>query len=129
MPITLHLRLLGDFSLVYGDEPVTGVNTPLLQSLLAYLVLHCVAPQSRQHLAFTFWPDATERQARNNLRQVLHQLRHALLDADHFLSVDGNTVHWQAGTGVDVDCDVTGFEHAMAQADDAQAQGNTPLQR
>ena len=53
MPSTLRVRLLGDFSLVYGDEPLTGVNTPRLQSLLAYLILHRDAPQSRQQLAFT----------------------------------------------------------------------------
>jgi hypothetical protein len=33
---TLHLRLLGDFSLIYGDRQVTSLNTTRLQSLLAY---------------------------------------------------------------------------------------------
>src|SRR5262249_5069612 len=85
---TLHVQLLGDFRLVYGDEPVMDVGTARSQSLLAYLVLHRGATQPRQHLAFLFWPDSTEAQARNNLRQALHQLRHALADADRFLSVD-----------------------------------------
>ena len=74
---TLHLRLLGDFSLLYADQQVTSLNTTRLRSLLAYLVLHRDVPQQRQHLAFLFWPDATEAQARNNLRQLLHQLRQA----------------------------------------------------
>ena len=77
---TLHIRLLGDFSLIYDGEPVASINTPRLHSLLAYLVLHRDAPQLRQHLAFLFWPDTSEAQARTNLRQLLHQLRHALPD-------------------------------------------------
>src|SRR6266496_1199931 len=77
MVLTLHIRLLGDFSLLYGDQQVTSLNPTRLQSLLTYLVLHRDVPQRRQHLAFLFWPDATEAQARNNLRQLVHQLRQA----------------------------------------------------
>lgn len=69
---TLHIRLLGDFSLLYGDQPITSLNTTRLQSLLAYLILHRGSPQQRQHLAFLFWLDTTEAQARNNLRQLVH---------------------------------------------------------
>jgi DNA-binding SARP family transcriptional activator len=68
------------------------IDSPRLQSLLAYLVLHRTAPQSRQHLAFLFWLDSTEAQARNNLRQSLHLLKHALPDADHFLQSDVQSV-------------------------------------
>ena len=49
---TLHIRLLGDFNLIYDDRQVTSLNTMRLQSLLAYLVLHRDVPQHRQHLAF-----------------------------------------------------------------------------
>src|SRR5207244_10896087 len=91
---TLHLRLLGDFSLIYNDRQVTSLNTTRLQSLLVYLVLHRDVPQQRQHLAFLFWPDATEAQARNNLRQLLHQLRQAFPAVEHFLSADTHTLHW-----------------------------------
>jgi hypothetical protein len=35
---TLHLRLLGDFCLLYNDQQVTSLNTTRLQSLLTYLV-------------------------------------------------------------------------------------------
>src|SRR5205823_5685547 len=81
--------------LAYGDELVAGINTPRLHSLLAYLVLHRDAPQLRQHLAFLFWPDTSEAQARTNLRQILHQLRHTLPNADHYLSADASTVCWR----------------------------------
>src|SRR5437016_2744959 len=89
------MRLLGDFGLVYGDEPVAGVNTARLHSLLAYLVLLRDAPHPRQYLAFLFWPDATEAQARNNLRQLLHKLRQAVPDIDRFLYTDTSTVYWR----------------------------------
>lgn len=118
MPPTLHIRLLGDFSLVYGGEPVTSVNTPRLHSLLAYLILHRDAPQLRQHLAFLFWPDTGEAQARTNLRQILNQLRHALPDADYFLQVDASSVSWRAEARFQLD--VAEFEHALAAADAAE---------
>jgi len=45
---TLYLTLLGDFRLTYEGQPVSGVNRDRLQSLLAYLVLHCQSLQPRQ---------------------------------------------------------------------------------
>ena len=42
---TLHLRLLGDFNLLYSDQQVTSLNTTRLRSLLTYLVLHRDVPQ------------------------------------------------------------------------------------
>src|SRR2546430_382221 len=112
---TLHLRLLGDFSLVYDDRQVTSLNTTRLQSLLAYLVLHRDVPQQRQHLAFLFWPDATEAQARNNLRQLLHQLRQALPAVEQFLSADMHMLHWHPVTPFHLD--VAEFEQTLTTAD------------
>jgi DNA-binding SARP family transcriptional activator len=60
---SLHMYLLGDFSLLLGDAPVTTVDWPRLQSLLTYLVLHRAAPQSRTYLAAQLWPDSAEAQA------------------------------------------------------------------
>jgi DNA-binding SARP family transcriptional activator len=71
----LRIQLLGDFSVLFGGEPLAGLNTPRLQSFLAYLLLHRGAPQSRAHLAFLFWPDLTEDQARTNLRKLIYHLR------------------------------------------------------
>jgi DNA-binding SARP family transcriptional activator len=47
MPLTLHLCLLGDFSLIYDKKPVTGLTFARVHSLLAYLVLYRRTPQSR----------------------------------------------------------------------------------
>src|ERR1051326_1715261 len=112
MEPTLHIRLLGDFSLIYDEQQVTSLNTLRLQSLLAYLVLHRDVPQQRQHLAFLFWPDVTEAQARNNLRQLLHQLRQAFPAVEHFLSTDTHTFHWHPDTPLRLD--VAEFEDTLA---------------
>jgi len=117
MEPTLHIRLLGDFNLVYADQQVTGLNTMRLQSLLAYLVLHRDIPQQRQRLAFLFWPDTTEAQARNNLRQLLHQLRQAFPAVEHFLSADMHMLHWHPVTPFHLD--VAEFEQALILADAA----------
>src|SRR5438128_5731300 len=114
---TLHIRLLGDFSLLYSDQEVTSLNTTRLRSLFAYLVLHRDVPQQRQHLAFLFWPDTTEAQARNNLRQLLHQLRQALPAVEHFLSADTHMLHWHPVTPFHLD--VAEFEHTLNLADAA----------
>src|SRR6266542_5623749 len=120
--LTLHIQLLGDFHLVYGDKPVTDVTTGRLQSLLAYLLLHHGATQPRQHLAFLFWPDSTEAQARNNLRQALHQLRHALPDAEHFLYADTTTLCWRSDASFSLD--VADFAYALAMVDEAERIAN-----
>jgi DNA-binding SARP family transcriptional activator len=68
--LTLQLQLLGGFQLLVSGEPVL-IQQARLQSLLAYLLLHRNLPQARQQLAFLFWPDSTEAQARANLRKAL----------------------------------------------------------
>jgi tetratricopeptide (TPR) repeat protein len=92
----LHIHLLGGFSLVAGDTPITSIEWPRLQSLLAYLVLHRHSRQSRTHLACLLWPDSTETQAHTNLRTLLSRLRRALPNADDFLCTDRHGVQWQS---------------------------------
>jgi predicted ATPase/DNA-binding SARP family transcriptional activator len=111
---TLRVQLLGDFYLVYDHQPVSKLDSPRLQSLLAYLLLHRNAPQARQHVAFLFWPDSTESQARNNLRQALYLLRHALPDADRFLCLEPHAMQWLPDSPFALD--VADFERAAEQA-------------
>ena len=91
---TLQVHLLGNFSLSYDDIPLTSLNTPRLQALFAFLILHRNEPQSRQHLSFQFWPDSTEAQARTNLRNLIHLLHQALPDFDRFIRTDPHTIQW-----------------------------------
>jgi DNA-binding SARP family transcriptional activator len=110
--MTLQIQLFGDFRLVNDDTPVMSVNTNRLQSLIAYLVLHRDAPQPRQRLAFLFWPDSTDSQARTNLRHLLHDLRSALPQSDQYLSIDAHMLQWQADAPFILD--VAEFELAIA---------------
>jgi predicted ATPase/DNA-binding SARP family transcriptional activator len=110
----LEIHILGDFRLVYAGQLVTSVSSPRLQSLLAYLVLHRAAPQSRRHLAFLLWPDSTEAQARTNLRYLLHQLRQALPAPERFLAADAQTLQWRPDAPFTLDVDA--FERGLALA-------------
>lgn len=113
----LQIRLLGEFSMVYNGKLITTINRARLQSALAFLVLHSHAPQLRRHMAFQLWPDSTERQAQNNLRKLLHQLRTALAKfADDWLYIDGQTVHWQPDIAWSVDA--VDFETNVCLAED-----------
>lgn len=92
----LELRLLGNFNLMYNGRAVDTLHdSPRLQTLLAYLVLHCDVPQPRRQIAYLFWPESTEKQARTNLRKLLLQLRRALPAAENFLADTQQTIQWQ----------------------------------
>jgi DNA-binding SARP family transcriptional activator len=120
--LVLHIHLLGDFRLAYDDDPVTDIDTARLQSLLAYLLLHRDAPQSRHHLAFLFWSDSTESQALTNLRHLLYQIRHALPEANRFLRIGRQTLQWQPDAPFTLD--VADFERALIRADQAEQADN-----
>lgn len=111
---SLDIRLLGEFRVLLDGGPVRGIDSARLQALLAYLVIHRDAHQSRQHLAFLLWPDSSEPQARTNLRHLLHGLRKALPDADRYLRVDAKMLQWVPDAGCT--CDVVRFEDAAVRA-------------
>lgn len=90
----LQIRLLGQFSVAIDGATVSGLNSARLQSLLAFLLLNRAAPQSRQQLAFLFWPETSDGQAQTNLRQLLHTLRHRLPAVDEYLVIDERTIRW-----------------------------------
>lgn len=121
MATLLRLALLGDFRAVHRGEPLRTLAPLRLQSLLAYLVLRSGIPQDRQRLAFTFWPDSSDAQARTNLRQLFHTLRRALPDRDRFLAADRRTLLWRADAPASVD--VVELEGSWRAADAAMANG------
>jgi DNA-binding SARP family transcriptional activator len=118
----LAVRLFGDGEVRVGGVIVKAMASARLRSLLAFLVLARDRPLGRERLAFLFWPDSSEGQARTNLRQALHNLRRALGDFDACLRVDNQTVQWVADATVDVD--VVRFEESaqvgLEQGDDEQ---------
>ena len=101
----------------YGTERLHTLESPRLQSLLAYLLIHRDAPQQRQHLAFVLWPDSTEAQARTNLRQLLHHLRRAIPQSESFLEVGPTSIQWRPEGPFSLD--IAKFELAADRADEA----------
>ncbi|MFO7632804.1 MAG: hypothetical protein R6W76_09705, partial [Caldilinea sp.] len=84
----LTIHLLGGFRFAAGDKRVASLDHARLQELAAYLLLQRGSLASRQHLAFRFWPDSTEKQARTNLRNLWHRLRRTLPEAERLLAED-----------------------------------------
>jgi DNA-binding SARP family transcriptional activator len=124
---TLDIKLLGGFCLSCADKPVVGVTAERPQALLAYLVLHRDIPQTRQRLAFQFWADSTEAQARTNLRRELHHLRQGLPDADRYLLTDAKTLQWNPHAPFVLD--VAEFEQALATAETAERSADVKTAR
>ena len=122
----LQARLLGDFVLLCDDQTLQ-IPGPRVQSILAYLMHHAGLVQSRQHIAYLFWPDTSEGQARNNLRQLLHQLRQSWPYVNQYLAVDASTLLWRASPQFSLD--VAEFEAALAQADAAHLENDAVKKR
>jgi len=110
----LHIQLLGDFRIWIDEAPVEGLSSAWAQAFVAYLLLHREAPQTRQSLAYRLYPDSTDKQARTNLRQLIHLLRQALPHADQFLDADGQSLQWRSAAPYTLD--VAEFETAAGQA-------------
>ena len=117
MDTTLCIYLSGDFKLTYKNVPISAVENSRMQELLAYLILHRHSPQSRQYLSFLFWPDSSEKQARTNLRQLLHHLHLNLPAADQYIMSNGKTIQWNPQAHYIVD--VAQFEQFLQQARNA----------
>ena len=93
----LCIYLFGKPRLLVDEQPFRFSAPPRTFPLLAYLLLQRERPSSRQQLAFTFWPDETEAEARANLRRHLHHLRHGLppeTDGCPWLLLEDAAVQW-----------------------------------
>jgi DNA-binding SARP family transcriptional activator len=103
----LVVKLLGQFDVRLDGTPIEISGRPA-QSLLAYLILRPGIAFRREKLAGLLWPDATEANARNNLRNALWRLRQALgtgqpsAGRDYFLA-DNLTLGFDAEAEVGVD--------------------------
>jgi DNA-binding SARP family transcriptional activator len=127
MSPVLNIRLFGHFELVYDGVPITNVKSAPVQSLLAYLLLHRDTPLARQHLAYLFWSDSTEVQARTNLRREIHHLRRTLPDAERFLHIDAQLLRWRRDTTFTLD--VADFEAVVAQVENTGEASDTTALR
>ncbi len=74
----LEIRLLGQFDVRSNGGTPLVIPSRLHQSLLAYLLVTRTTAHRRETVAGLFWPEASEADARRNLRQGLWRLRKAL---------------------------------------------------
>jgi DNA-binding SARP family transcriptional activator len=118
----LHIQLLGDFRLLYKDVIMTGIDSPRLQSLLAYLLLHRDTALVRSQLAYLLWPESGDSQALANLRSLLLRLRRLLPEADAFIHADASHIRWRPASPFTLD--VADFERHLAAAQAARQAGH-----
>jgi DNA-binding SARP family transcriptional activator len=97
-----EIRLLGGFQMTREGRPVAELSGRL-QALLAFVLLQSGATCSRRQIAFAFWPESTDSQARTNLRRLLLLLRRALPQVDDLLEITQNSVAWRPRIPVSVD--------------------------
>jgi DNA-binding SARP family transcriptional activator len=114
VPARLQIRLLGAVEIILDGRRLRAFNSLRLQRFLALIALRRDA-QHRSRLAFELWPDSAERQARTNLRKLLHDFRHSLPDIGEFVEIDNETVRWIPTGPTEVD--VLRFRDAMAAGD------------
>jgi DNA-binding SARP family transcriptional activator len=114
MQVRLRVRLLGAVEIILDGRRLRAFNSLRLQRFLALIALRR-DPQHRSRLAFELWPDSDERQARTNLRKLLHDFRHSLPDIGEFVEIDNETVRWTPTGPAEVD--VLRFRDAMAAGD------------
>src|SRR5712691_12892335 len=117
----MHVSLLGEQAII--DEG-TGVRTCSSRAvaLVALLVAHAGSPQTRQRIAWLFWPESTDAQALTNLRRELHHLRQVLGD-EPSLVVTSRDLCWRDTDTCRVDVRIFDIERkaalAAAAADDS----------
>ncbi len=113
-PARLVVRLLGAVEVIWDGRRLRAFNALRLQRSLAIIAIRRDL-QHRSRLAFELWPDSSERQARTNLRKLLHEFRHSLPDIGEFVEIDNEIVRW-IPTGPS-EVDVLRFREAIAVGD------------
>jgi DNA-binding SARP family transcriptional activator len=92
------MHVLGAAAVACGGRQIHGRLPSSTLVLLAALALRPGWAQRRDELAFTLWPDRTERDARANLRRHLYTLQNELpASVAAQLACTTKTVTWHAG--------------------------------
>lgn len=103
----LQICLLGGLKISKGGAPVTGFISNKVPALLVYLAIHQKSHQ-RESLASLLWGEMADADAKNNLRQVLSDLRKFF--GDHLI-ITRETVQFNPDTSYELD--VEKFLHAL----------------
>jgi DNA-binding SARP family transcriptional activator/tetratricopeptide (TPR) repeat protein len=114
----LYVSLLGEQDITEDGTSVQALSSRAV-ALVAFLAVHAGAPQPRQRIAGTFWPESTGGQALTNLRRELHHLRQ-ILGKERSLVVTSRDLCWRDTDTCRVDLRVfsRAREAALAAGDD-----------
>jgi DNA-binding SARP family transcriptional activator len=93
----VRIALIGGFALSIDNAPIP-LKSQTGQQVLGYLAAQPGQSEARTRLAAMIWEDMPEDRARQNLRQVLHQLRTALVEDAAFLEASREHVGFTPGT-------------------------------
>jgi hypothetical protein len=110
----LEIRLLGTPEFAYDGRPFRFAGLPRAIPLLAWCLMNRRSPLPRDGIAFAFWPDVDEEEARANLRRHLYSIAKALPDreSDPWILADKKTVAWNSAAPLRFD--VTELERLAA---------------
>lgn len=111
----LKVQLLAGFRIFLDKEDISSLFSERVRLLLAYVLLNPESPISRKQIAYTFWPDSVESQARTNLRNLLHHLRKSLGEASNYLEVD--ILNIQVKNIASINLDVWAFNESISAAE------------
>lgn len=121
---TLEIRLFGVLALERAGRAPARLPSRKVRDLLAYLLLHRRAPQSREHLAAQLWGECDGDKGRHCLNTALWRLRSVLQDlegGDHpYLRIDALSIGFNPAS--DFRLDVAEFEAACQHAEQAGPQ-------
>ena len=102
----LEVRLLGQF-FINLDSASIQINSRPAQSLLSYLLINSGKSFRREKLAGLLWPETSDANARNNLRQAIWRVRKSLetnnSESQPFFLVDDLTVAFNADANFSLD--------------------------
>jgi WD40 repeat protein/serine/threonine protein kinase len=109
----LWITTLGEFTILAGDETVPGFASRKAEALLVYLAVERDNAHRRESLFTLLWPGMPESSARNNLRQVLFNIRHTLEEdiTSPVLLADRQMV--QINPDVSVEIDIHQFDRLL----------------
>jgi non-specific serine/threonine protein kinase len=114
--MTLRIHLLGPMRAFDGPSAIKLPPRARHLSLWAFLLVHRRKATPRDLLAYTFWPDESEAQARLNLRRNIHRLSQMLPSPDPmhpWLLSDRRSLQWNPSS--DAWLDVESFESLSAE--------------
>jgi DNA-binding SARP family transcriptional activator len=99
----LKVQLLGNFRIFLNQQDISVTFSERVKLLFAYLLLNPQALISRKQIAFTFWPESSESQARTNLRNLLYLFRKSLPKTESFFEIDSQFIKWRNNKHINLD--------------------------